>query len=188
MPAHFYSLSWITLRVVQNNGQVKVNASENEYLINYSYTVRGDADYWVKSYIPQTDERQKISLGVFSDGIKFEKEGDNEAIAWDRTVAGIDKLDLSFQFTGRPVAFHVAQEITYQPNIDPFYAKEVQASTLIQSEDEVLIDLANGLRGQERSLIKIIEAFYDYTYHLPSNGTNEPDGCAFCIRRTGSLL
>lgn len=166
-------LGWIIARVIQNKGEIAVNSTNNEYLVNYNYTIRGDADYWIKTYIPQSDDRQKITVRSALDQFKVEPEGDNQKITWLNQVEGIDKLELTIQFKGRPVEFQVSEAIPYGPNFDLNYIDYNQATTLIQADSEELIDLSNQLRGAERSLINVIAQFYDYVYDLPSTGTNE---------------
>jgi len=166
-------LGWIIVRVVENKGEISVSSSENEYLINYSYTIRGDADYWVKTYLPQTNNRQEITLLSDVANRAIRDEESNETITWQHNVDGIDKLDLTIQYKGRPIEYQVSNAILYRPNIDSKYDKYVGETTLIQSESEELIDLSNELRGDQRSLIEILSSFYNYTYQLPSNGTNE---------------
>ncbi len=166
-------LGWIITRVVQNNGEISVNSTDNEYLVNYNYTVRGDSEYWIKTFIPQSGDRQKITVLTALDDHFVEPEGDNQKVTWSSQVDGIDKLDLTIQFKGRPVEYHVSETIPYGPNFDPTHIEYNQATTLIQADSEELIDLSNQLRGKERALINIINEFYQYTYDLPSNGTNE---------------
>lgn len=164
---------WIGLRVASSANSVTLAELDHQYNLSYDFTIRGDRDYWIKTFIPQDDPRQKV---VIIDGTEPDyiiQENGNSIARWQGSSDGLEEINLKFSFQGKSVQYDISEEIDYVPFITFNQPETLSATSYIQSDNLQIRQVSNDLRGDKYGLKNILSAYYDYVYQLPSNGTNE---------------
>jgi len=166
-------LMWISLRVITNTSSVSLSEFDHQYELSYDFTVRGERDYWIKTFIPQNDDRQSVEILDGTVPQLITNDEHNSIARWEGKSDGLETINLSFSFKGKSVEYQISEEIEYIPYIAFDLPKVLTATEYIQSDHEQIQSVSNELRGNRRGLKEIIQSFYNYVYQLPSNGTNE---------------
>lgn len=166
-------LLWIVLRVLTNTSSVSLSEFDHQYELSYDFTIRGERDYWIKTFIPQNDARQSVELLDGRLPQSMTNDENNRIARWEGKSEGLETIKLSFSFKGKSVQYQISDEIDYAPYFAFTLPKVLASTEYIQSDDEQIQRVSNELKGNQRGLKQVLESFYNYVYALPSNGTNE---------------
>lgn len=144
------------------------------YKVNYSYFTKANNDYiFIKSYLPQNNERQKISsIKNESPSIDLNviDEDENKRIVWRSTEKNSDfyEVNYSFIFKGKAKKYVIADNLPIPSKYDKSLNKYLKSEIYMEVKSPKIKSLADTLTVNSISLKEKIKSIYDYVYSIPS--------------------
>ena len=121
----------------------------------------GKPGYSVRTFLPATNQRQKVTLEGDRKFSSISLENNNKVVKW-KGVSHLQKeLSLRVFFKGEQISYHIDPSINYKPNSDPKLKKYLGATSYIQSEHHKIRALALHLSSPYTKTLDIIRSFYD---------------------------
>ncbi|WP_298510126.1 7TM domain-containing protein [uncultured Kordia sp.] len=159
-----------------------ISKSYNEFLpkeiynVSYDFYFKGKDSMFVKSYLPQDNERQRISetpQKVKNSSFSIVKEGQNHRGIWRTTQKrNFHTVQYGFTFKGKALKYVIADDLSKKLNrhVDTKYLKP---SKYIEVFHPKINKLANKLTATTYDLKSSITALYTYVYKIPSAPINQ---------------
>ncbi|MEO1054929.1 MAG: 7TM domain-containing protein [Bacteroidota bacterium] len=147
----------------------------HKYVVNYHFEVSGNPEYRFRTFLPVNNQRQTIFFPSNSENAKstIALEGDNKIIRWKGLSDSTLTVKYTFEHRGKPVIFSIDPALTYVPNTDPSLADYLRPTSLIQSDDQRIQELAYRLKADHTSTVAILKAFFDLVFSIPSASTSQ---------------
>ena len=169
------SLAWVGLRLWVNNVEVTNWTPGHKYQVEYQFSIDAEGPYWVESFLPITSQRQKVT---FMEDASTEKglmalEGDNKLIRWEGEVLGVRKINYQFEFTGRPIQYHIDSALRYEPIADPSLADYLMPTELVQADHQKIVNLGKQLSEGYESMLGRLNAMFSFVNDMPAIATSE---------------
>ncbi|CAM1343808.1 7TM domain-containing protein [Tenacibaculum amylolyticum] len=143
------------------------------YKVHYNfYTKANDKKIFVKTYLPISNERQRIVAKKEQSNkmtFKIKKEEENIRGIW-RAKSGSKfyTINYSFVFKGKAAQYKIADNLPIQTS------EHFKDDTYVRAEEHIQVDhykidsLANSLTKGTKDLKSLIRKLYDYVYQIPS--------------------
>lgn len=143
------------------------------YEVTYHFYSKGKGKkVFIKTYSPQSTERQKISkLKQESDNMSFviKDEEENKRAIWRaKDKSKFHAVKYSFIYRGKAIKYVIDDKlpiIDYTHKIQPKYLQEEEH---IEVNHESIQLLAKNLSYNVKDLKTLIQRFYNYVYRMPS--------------------
>jgi hypothetical protein len=143
------------------------------YEVTYHFYSKGkEKKIFIKSYQPQSNERQKISkVKQESDNMNFvvKDEDENQRAIWRaKDKSKFHTVKYSFIYRGKAIKFVIDDKlpiVDFHGKIQPKY---LQAEEHIEVNDENIQLLAKNLAYNVTNLKTLIKRYYDYVHRMPS--------------------
>lgn len=166
-------ICWVAFRVASNATGKGLGELGHQYEVHYDFNVRTDGNYWIKTFLPENDHRQKIDFADHAVEYQVDRQNENVLARWDGKTDGLKHINLNFSFSGKAVEYDISELIVYEPyfNLDP--AGFLSPTAYIQSEHPGIRAVSDSLKADQKSLKDILKSFYDFVFDMPSSGTNE---------------
>ena len=162
----------IVARLSQNKGWAGFRSGHG-YDVTYSMQLTGKPGYSVRTFLPATNQRQKVTFEGDRKFSSISLENNNKVVKW-KGVSHLQKeLSLRVFFKGEQISYHIDPSINYKPNSDPKLKKYLGSTSYIQSEHHKIRALALHLSSPYTKTLDIIRSFYDYVLAMPSASTSE---------------
>ncbi|MFC5047622.1 7TM domain-containing protein [Aquimarina hainanensis] len=146
--------------------------AEEVYTVTYDYFLKSsDANTYVKTYLPQTNDRQRISVEnvskdstlVFSEITDY--KGNNRG-HWETELSdSYYSLNYEFTFEGKAKEFSIPANFSRDMSTDAEY---LRPGKYIQSDDDRIKQLAIQLGSSAKNDKERISAYYEYVLSIPS--------------------
>lgn len=159
-----------------------ISKSYNEFLpkemyhVSYDFYFKGKDSMFVKSYLPQDNERQKITqTSKKANDISFviKKEAQNHRGIWRTTKAkNFHTIQHTFTFKGKAMKYVIADDLPKKSN-HHVNEKYLQPTKYIEAFHPKIDELANQLTAKAYYLKSSITALYTYVYKIPSAPINQ---------------
>lgn len=143
------------------------------YEVKYNFFSKGKGKkIFIKSYAPQSNERQKISKSK-QNSIKMDfkilQEGINKRIVWRaKDKSRFHTVNYSFTFKGKAIKFILNDDIPIPKdykNIDNMYIMEEK---YIEVNDKKIQSLSTQLAANTNDLKSLITNYFNYVNDIPS--------------------
>ena len=143
------------------------------YQVNYQFYSKGkDKKLFVKSYVPQNNERQKISRvkqEAKSMNSVIKNEEDNKRIIWrEEEKSRLHTINYSFLYQGKAIKYIINDDLPLKNLSNTVDKKYLQDEEYIEVSDENILFLANSLSYNAKDLKKLIKRFFDYIHRIPT--------------------
>ncbi|WP_108869439.1 7TM domain-containing protein [Aquimarina aquimarini] len=145
---------------------------EKVYKITYRFFFKsGDKNTTLKTYIPTTNSRQRISgEQIKNDSLLFftkqkEKHQNIRAIWETNDTNSYHSIDYEFIFEGKAKHYKIPNTFN---KLSEEYDEYLKATNDIQSNDSIINTLASGLIQNTKNDREIIKNIFDYVYEIPS--------------------
>lgn len=147
--------------------------------LNMSFNGNGD-DLVVRTFLPVNEQNQIISdekIGVGD--LDFRKEVTALYTRGDWTMykaKGYYALNYSFNARIRALEFQISPDLKIPGSYNEQISYFLQATDVVQVNDPLITELAEGLKGDDIFLLPIVKSLYDYVYELgsrPFKGTTD---------------
>ncbi len=170
-----FSVAWIVIRFSANRGGGMDITPGHKYQITYEFEIRGEGDYWVKTYLPISTSRQSVEAVSSNGGARgtMSLNGENKLMRWAGEVFGVSTVHHSFSYQGRDIRFSIDSAVRYEPVFDPALLSELSATDNIQVNHPKIDRLAEELTQDEKSLLGRLRAMYDFVYQIPAIATSD---------------
>ncbi|MEM6719770.1 MAG: 7TM domain-containing protein [Bacteroidota bacterium] len=154
-----------------------ISKSYNEFLpkeiynVSYDFYFKGKDSMFVKSYLPQDNERQRITVTLQNPtNILFKAivEDQNQRGIWrTKKPRNFHTIQYEFTFKGKAVKYVIADDLSKKSN-RRVNEKYLKPSKYIEVFDPKINKLANKLTLATYDLKSTITALYDYVYEIPA--------------------
>lgn len=171
----FASLAWVGLRLWVNEVQVNNWTPGHQYEVEYQFSINAQEPYWVESFLPTTNQRQKVDFmesASMATGL-MSLEGMNKLIRWEGEATGQSQIHYKFAFVGRPIQYHIDSALRYEPILDPAFSAELAPTPLVQSDHSKIINLGNRLSADQHSMKGRLFELFRFVDEMPSIATSE---------------
>lgn len=145
---------------------------EKVYKINYKFFFKsGDKNTTIKAYFPRNNSRQRISKEKIKNDnslsfLKKEERGDNIRAIWDTDNKNtFHSIDYQFIFEGKEKKFKIPKIFNEESSKHKEY---LESTKNIQSNDQIINDLASLLGKNAINDREVIKNIFDYVYTIPS--------------------
>ncbi|WP_108808133.1 7TM domain-containing protein [Aquimarina spinulae] len=145
---------------------------EKVYKVNYSFFFKSaDKNISLKTYIPSSNSRQRISNeNIKNDStlsfVKKEEIGENIRAIWNTSERNTyHSVDYEFVFEGKDRNFRIPKAFNVASGK---YRKYLKPTENIQSDNEVINELATQLRQNTKNDREVIKNIFEYVYAIPS--------------------
>ena len=143
------------------------------YEVSYQFYSKGKGKkVFIKSYAPQSNERQKISkIKQTSDNMSFvvKDEEENKRIIWRaKDKSKFHTVEYSFIYRGKAIKYVIDNNLPILDFNHKIQPKYLQAEEHIESNHESIQFLAKNLAYNVKDLKTLIKRYYDYVYRMPS--------------------
>ncbi|WP_074405715.1 7TM domain-containing protein [Aquimarina megaterium] len=145
---------------------------EKVYKVNYSFFFKSaDKNISLKTYIPSSNSRQRISNeNIKNDStlsfVKKEEIGENIRAIWNTSERNTyHSVDYEFVFEGKDRNFRIPKAFNVASGK---YRKYLKPTENIQSDNEVINELATQLRQNTKNDREVIKNVFEYVYAIPS--------------------
>lgn len=143
------------------------------YKVNYHFYSKGkDKKIFIKSYAPQSNERQKISnikQAAKSMNFVVKDEDENKRAIWRaKDKSRFHTVEYSFIYKGKAIKYLIDDDLPLKNidySVDPKY---LQAEEHIEVHHESIQLLAKNLSYNTKDLKTLIERFFNYVHRIPS--------------------
>lgn len=141
------------------------------YKVNYNYFFKsGDDQTFVKTFIPQSNSRQRISKELVNTDsqlyFKKQQEYDNQRAIWSTQDRGVyHTVGYEFVFEGKDRNFTVPKNVNNIITPDQTYSNP---STNIQSDAPEIHELASQLKSGTNNDREVIRNVFNYVAAIPS--------------------
>lgn len=170
-----FSVGWIGWRIyINSNGQLDLTPL-HKYEVSYVFDVAAEGDFWVKTFVPVNSARQQIeykNTAGAADGM-LAVEGDNSIIRWEGQLDTPRTIRYTFEAEGRPVVYHIDQQMPFMPVFDPAFTSELAATSFIQADHPKIKALSAELVKNTTTAYERLQALYQYVYAMPATSTSE---------------
>lgn len=146
--------------------------AEKVYKINYRFFFKsGDKNTSLKTYIPSSNSRQRISKeNIKNDSTlsftKKEEIGENIRAIWNTKEKNTyHSVDYEFVFEGKDKNFRIPKVFNVASGK---YRKYLKPTQNIQSDNEIINELATQLLQNTKNDKEVIKNIFDYVYAIPS--------------------
>lgn len=171
----FASLAWVGLRLWANEVGVNDWTPGHKYQVEYQFALEADGPYWVESFLPITNQRQKVEFmesASTATGL-MSLEGDNKQIRWEGDNNGHSLINYKFEFTGKPIQYLIDSAVAYEPVLDPAFKQSLKATALVQANHKRIVNLANRLTEGQETMVSRLGVLFDFVNDMPSIATTE---------------
>ncbi|WP_106791625.1 7TM domain-containing protein [Aquimarina sp. Aq78] len=145
---------------------------EKVYKINYKFFFKsGDKNTSLKTYIPSSNPRQRISKESIKNDTtlsftKKEEIGENLRAIWNTEEKNTyHSVDYEFVFEGKGRNFRIPKVFNVASGK---YRKYLKPTQNIQSDNEIINELATQLGQNTKNDKEVIKNIFDYVYAIPS--------------------
>lgn len=144
------------------------------FKVTYSYFSKGNGnETFIKAYLPQNNDRQKISDEKNSSELMNFKqvlEENNKRGIWRSNEADnrFYEIDYSFIFKGKAKQYSIPNNIPVNLLTKDVPKKYLGASKYIETHHSKIDSLANTLTKNTTNLKSRIQNIFDYVYNIPS--------------------
>ena len=143
------------------------------YEVSFHFYSKGKGKkIFIKSYAPQSNERQKISkVKQKSDNMNFvvKDEDENKRAIWRaKDISKFHTVEYSFIYRGKAIKYVIDDNlpiVDYTHKIQPKY---LTAEEYIEVDHESIQLLSESLAYNVTDLKTLIERYYGYVYRMPS--------------------
>ncbi|MEL6560384.1 MAG: 7TM domain-containing protein [Bacteroidota bacterium] len=147
----------------------------HQYDVNYQFEIgKSDDEYQIKTYLPLSNERQRVSLKNQNNsnrGTIMIRNG-NKVIEWKSSNSNEDSIDVNFEFIGEARQYEIDPAI----RLDELPREELKSflrpTEYIQSDDSIIITKAQQLASDKATIKEIVGSFYEYVFNMPSAQTS----------------
>ncbi|WP_461588934.1 7TM domain-containing protein [Winogradskyella sp.] len=142
------------------------------YEVSYNFYIKGDDKrVFVKSYLPKSNHRQKIS-NVEQDyekmTFKIKDEKENQRATWrSKTTSKFHSINYSFLFKGKAVKYNIAENLSLE-KASSSYANYLVEEEHIEVHHPSIDSLARILTKNTKDLKSLVTSLYDYVNKIPS--------------------
>ena len=141
------------------------------YKVSYDFYFKGKDSMFVKSYLPQDNERQRITNATQqATNISFSthKEALNNRGIWRTTQKKkFHTIQYGFTFKGKAIKYVIADNLS-RPTTNTVDEKYLLEETHIEVFHPKINTLANRLTINSQDLKSSITSLYTYVYNIPS--------------------
>jgi len=140
------------------------------YEVDYNFFMKGgDKEMFIKTYVPQDNERQKIlRKDTVADKVNFkiENEKENKRAIWKlRKGSNINNITYSFTFKGKAIQYNIADNL---PITKSFSSQFLNEEKYIEVHHSKIDSLAKSLALGKTNLKSVLTSLYNFVYHIPS--------------------
>ncbi len=143
------------------------------YEVTYRFYSKGKGKkIFIKSYAPQSNERQKISkVRQESDNMNFtvNDEEENKRIIWRaKDKSKFHTVEYSFIYRAKAIKYVIDRNLPIIDHTNKIQPKYLQAEKYIEVDHESIQMLAQNLSYNVEDLKTLIERYYKYVHQMPS--------------------
>ena len=143
------------------------------YEVNYKFYIKGKGKkIFIKSYAPQTNERQKISnIKQESENMNFvvKDEEENKRAIWRaKDKSKFHTVEYSFIYRGKAIKYVIDKNLLIVDYTNKIQRKYLDAEEYIEVDHEDIQLLAQSLSYKVEDLKTLIERYYNYVNRMPS--------------------
>lgn len=143
------------------------------FKVNYKFYSKGKGKkIFIKTYIPQSNERQKISLQEESSSkmnFTIRNEFDNQRAIWRaKDLSSFHTVNYSFTFRGKAIKYNIDDNISIIDNHNLVDEKYIKPEKYIESDHSKIIALSDKLSKNIVGLKSHLEQFFNYVHNIPS--------------------
>ena len=142
------------------------------YTVSYNFYIKGnDKKVFVKSYLPESNTRQKISnveQKYDKMNFKIRQEDENKRGIWrSKSMSKFHSISYDFLFKGKAVQYNIADNLPIETS-SILYSKYVIEEEHIEVNHPSIDSLARVLTEDVKDLKSYIHRLYDYVNTIPS--------------------
>ncbi len=143
---------------------------------NFAYKTAGDSSFFIKAFLPQSSEHQKITVvkNDFKSGnFQAINDGNNTTGLWNGKVRNTkENIVYSFDVKTQAQSYSVSKDLSLETITNP-HSLHVRPGSFIESNDPKIVALANELRGIKDGADEVLRSIYRYTNNIPSESYPE---------------
>ena len=136
-----------------------------------------DEDLFVKSFLPENNQHQKISQRSATTGqLGFSTsqiEGTGKKGEWRGKAKGRQELGYSFRYEGKAMRFQMDNHLLLQADVPASVAPYLKPEEHIQSDNIFIKTFADNLGANKNDVKSVVEAMYKFVRLMPSEKTSE---------------
>ncbi|MGV6832371.1 MAG: 7TM domain-containing protein [bacterium] len=142
------------------------------YDVSYNFYIKGnDKKVFVKSYLPETNQRQKISKveqQFEKMSFKIKQEDENQRAIWrSKSTSKFHSINYKFLFQGKAIQFNLSENLPIKKEINNS-SKYLRDEQHIEVNHPTIDSLANALAFGKKDLKSLIASLYNYVHNIPS--------------------
>ncbi len=167
----FLTISSIVLKGITLSKYFDNFYSEEDYKVTYKYFYKtNDAETVIKSFLPISDDRQRITNEKFegSEGLVFEKKREDENLRgiWTSEDKGsYEKVNYEFTFEGKTKKIHLSENFSIP---SPKHKDYLKASEHIQVNVPLIDSVAQSISVSALSDREKIENIFSFVSSVPA--------------------
>ncbi|MCD2258349.1 7TM domain-containing protein [Psychroserpens luteolus] len=143
------------------------------YDVSYNFYTKGiDRKVFVKTFLPESNNRQKISnVKQKANDMKFRTEEQNENLRAIWRAQSKDKfytINYAFTYKGKAVKYLIDDNLSLRKQSDTILYRYLKPETYIEVNHNKIDVLASDLAKNKSDLKSLIKSIYDYVHNIPS--------------------